>query len=180
MVCALPVSPALQAAYAATTYGVDGRPDWALRIGAACAALSRELVARGLTAAAYVTAWNPAGRRAQAAANVSAQARLVARVAAMGLTAYPGWGRGDAADWPPERSLLILGAGRRAAQDLARDFGQRACVVLEAGGTAEIVLVVPGSSPWPPACLDAQPCASGGDAPSAPVPDRRASGLWSG
>ncbi len=136
---ALPLPPTLVAAYQATTYCVDGFPQWSLRVGSGCAALSAELGRRGLGGAAYVSAWNPAGRRAPAAANVAAHGRLLARISALGLPAYPGWGRGDAGDWPPERSMLILGLTRSAGQALAREFAQRACVVFPAGGTAAIL-----------------------------------------
>jgi hypothetical protein len=135
---ALPLPPALIAAYSATTYAVDGQPDWALRVGAACPALSQTLLAQGLTRAAYLSAWNAAGRRLPAVVNVAAQARLSARVAASGLRAYTGWGRGDSTGWPPERSLLILGLDPSDARLLARDFGQRAWIAFEAGGVAEI------------------------------------------
>jgi hypothetical protein len=136
---ARPLPPALVAAYEATAYMVDGRADWTLRIGAACPALSSELARQGLDGAAYVSAWNPAGRRAPAVANAAAHALLQARVEAMKLRAFPGWGRGDAGDWPPERSLLILGLAGDAARALACDFGQRACVVLSTGGAARIL-----------------------------------------
>jgi hypothetical protein len=136
---ARPLPPALVAAYAATAYTVDGRPDWTLRIGAACPALSSELTVQGIAGAAYVSAWNPTGRRASAVANAAAHARLQAQIADMGLCAFPGWGRGDSGDWPPERSLLILGLAPDAARVLACDFGQLACVVLATGGVARIL-----------------------------------------
>ncbi|MCU0908531.1 MAG: DUF3293 domain-containing protein [Rhodobacteraceae bacterium] len=134
-----PLSPALQAAYRATAYTVDARPDWTLRVDAPCPALSDHLSALGLAGAVCLTGWNLRGWRRAALVNVTAQARLVARLAAMGLDAHPGWGRGDAGDWPPERHVLAPGLSLADGRRLARDFGQRAVLWFPAGGVAVIV-----------------------------------------
>jgi len=61
-----------------------------------------------------------------------------------GYTTFPGEGSGDDGQWPPERSLLILGILRDDAIRLGRDFGQRAVVYGEQGGRA---LLLPCSPP---------------------------------
>jgi hypothetical protein len=137
-----PLSAALIAAYRATTYGVDGRPDWTLRVDAPCPALSARLAAAGLTEAVCLTGWNRRGWRTAAVTNVNAQMLLVARIRAMGLVAHPGWGRADAGDWPPERHVLVPGLSRHDGRALARDFGQRAVLWFPAGGVATILPVI--------------------------------------
>jgi len=134
-----PLSAALLSAYRATDYAVDGRPDWTLRVGATCRSLMPLLAAAGAPGAAFVSAWNPRGRRAPTRVNVTAHARLLARLHRQGASVWPGWGRGDAGDWPPERSVLAIGPSLPEAIALARDFGQRALVWLPAGGVAVIV-----------------------------------------
>jgi hypothetical protein len=129
-------------AYGTTNYGVDGRQDWTLRVGQPCPALTAYLADRGLAGAVYLTGWNPRGWRVSAGANAAAQARLAARVAALGLAAFPGWGRGTVGNWPPERSLLVPGLSCADGRALARDFAQRAILWFPAGGVAQIVPVV--------------------------------------
>jgi hypothetical protein len=137
-----PLPPGLVRAYAATAYGVDGHPDWTLRVGLPCPALSAHLAARGLSGAVYLTGWNPRGWRVSAGANLVSQARLAGQVAALGLTVHPGWGRGTVGNWPPERSLLVPGLSCADGRALARAFAQRAILWFPAGGVARIVPVV--------------------------------------
>lgn len=138
-----PLSQVLVAAYRATSYTVDSRPDWTLRVDAPCPALSAHLADAGLTGAVCLSGWNRRGRRVAALANVVAHARLSARITALGLTAHPGWGRADAADWPPERHLLVPGLSPADGRAIAREFGQRAILWFPAGGVAAIVPVIP-------------------------------------
>jgi hypothetical protein len=56
-----------------------------------------------------------------------------------GYTAFPGEGIGDDGQWPPERSLLILGIARDDARRLGREFGQLAIVHGEKGGPAMLL-----------------------------------------
>ena len=132
------------AVYRATRYEVDdGGVRLALRIDAPCAALDALLVARGVEEWAYLTAWNPGGRPAPAAANAEAQARLEAEVTASGRPFLRGASVADAGDWPPEPSLLVLGLPRAEALALAARYGQEAIVAGRRGGAASLLFRTP-------------------------------------
>jgi hypothetical protein len=78
---------------------------------------------------AYITAYNPESRRLSDEDNVVRQQALVQAVQDRGLTFFEGESVLDAAAWPPETSLLILGISPDDARALGRQFGQLAIVV---------------------------------------------------
>jgi|SRR5215470_2905191 len=88
---------------------------------------------------AYITAFNPASVRVNAAENEAQQQDLEEAVRQLGHPIYPGEGIGRDTAWPPERSILVLGIERAAAIRLGRRFGQRAVVVGEFNSAAELV-----------------------------------------
>ena len=143
-----------EAVYRATSYGVDDGPHrLAIRVGERCAALDALLAAHGAEEWAYLTAWNPGGRPAPAAANAAAQARLAAALAATGRPLLRGAGAGPDPGWTPEPSFLVLGLPRAEALALAARFGQEAIVAGRRGGTAELLFVT-GRAPRAPADTD--------------------------
>ena len=78
---------------------------------------------------AYITACNPESRLLSEEENVRRQQRLVQAVQDRGLTFFEGESVLDAAAWPPEPSLLILGMSPDEARALGHRFGQLAIVV---------------------------------------------------
>lgn len=136
----MPMASPREAAYRATTYGVDdGGLRLAIRIGQRCAALDALLATRGVEEWAYLTAHNPGGRRAAPAANAAAQARLEAEIGAGGHASLRGASLGDGGGWPAEPSLLVLGLSRREALALAHRYGQEALIAGRRGEPAELV-----------------------------------------
>jgi hypothetical protein len=130
--------------YRATTYRVaDGAQRFSIRVGEHCAPLDALLGAYGADEWAYVTAYNPGGRRAGADANEAAQQRLAAALRATARPVLRGEGAGADGAWPAEPSLLVLGLPRADALALARRFGQEAIVAGRRGGPAELVYCEP-------------------------------------
>jgi hypothetical protein len=120
-------------AYRATSYRAGGLR---LRVGEVCPPLDAVLAAGGWQGAAFLTAFNPGSVLLSDAENRRRQAELAAAVA--GWSCLPGEGVGDADDWPPEPSLLVLGVSATEADALARRFGQAAWVWYPIGGPAEL------------------------------------------
>ena len=85
---------------------------------------------------AYVTACNPGSRLLSSDENASRQKALMAAVRDCGLIFFEGESALDAAVWPPEPSLLILGISPDEARSLGRQFGQLAIVVGRPGQPA--------------------------------------------
>jgi hypothetical protein len=88
---------------------------------------------------AYVTSFNTGSIRLPPEENEQRYQLLARELERRGYTTFPGEGIGDDDQWPPERSLLILGIRRDDARRLGRDFGQRAIVYGEAGGPAVLL-----------------------------------------
>ena len=115
-------------AYRETHYRVHGESGTILRIDVPCPALGLLHDRHGVDASAFVTAWNPRGERLSAAANACRQAALEGALAAEGLAFLRGTGQHPTGDWPGERSVLVFGLGRTAADALGRRLAQNALV----------------------------------------------------
>ena len=120
---------ALEAAYRRTHYEVQTPAGpMVLRIDVHCPPLERVHAELGVNESVFLTAWNPQSVPQCAPRNAVAQARLDQRLAALGLTIWPGWGRDPEAQWPAEQSLFVAGLDRETAVGLAREFEQHAFV----------------------------------------------------
>jgi len=95
----------------------------------------------GIRPAGIVTAWNPASEQRSKAENRRADAALRARIAALGVEAWPtlAHGTGDDGSWD-EPGWCILGPSARAACITAgAEFGQNAIVWIDVDGGVAIV-----------------------------------------
>jgi hypothetical protein len=88
-------------------------------------ALADLLRSEDAAGAAVITAFNPHGRRQDAAHNRAAQNQLLGDLRAAGLTLLPGRNEDPAGVWP-EESFLVLGIGLATARLLAARYGQLA------------------------------------------------------
>jgi hypothetical protein len=131
----------LIAAYRATEYRVFADPPFVMRIGERCAELEELLGRSGARGAAFVTAWNPHSEPTPLAINVARQAELVRTAEESGWRHLPGEGRGADPVWPPEPSILLIGADRKDVRALGRRFDQHAIVWLTPGEPAELDLL---------------------------------------
>lgn len=132
-------------AYLATDYHVFGDPPLVIKIGQTSAHLAQFLAIQGVSNAAYITAWNPKGRACDHETNAALQARLIETVEADGFEWIAGEGCGSTGDWPPERSILVLGVSRAEAKRLGHKFRQNAIVWLNCVGAAELIMLMPMS-----------------------------------
>src|SRR5438128_2677055 len=134
------MTDALFAAYRNTSFFADTSPGrLCLRVGRASPEIDALLAAYGVCTWAYVTGFNPGSILLPPEENENRHQRLARETERRGYTTFPGEGIGDDGQWPPERSLLILGIGRDDAIDLGREFGQRAVVYGEEGGPAVLL-----------------------------------------
>ena len=110
-----------------------------IRIGAIDPLLERLLREGEIHDWAFITAYNPASAPLSATDNDARQERLEQVVRAGGYRCFSGSGAGAKDDWPPERSVLILGIRRAEAVELGRRFGQNAIVCGSRGQPAELL-----------------------------------------
>lgn len=139
----------LASAWAAAHYFVTlGRRDWLFCTGLTAPEIERQLMADRYL---FITAWNPPPGQTLRAHNEAAQARLEARVHALGLTLHPALGcdhRGGMAEY----GCLVLDATLAQADALARAFGQGGTLCWNAGEPVRLRMM------WPrPAGADDHP-----------------------
>ena len=113
----------------------------AVRIGRRCPALD---VVVGRQAGAFITAWNPWGRRAPVGWNRRANIALLERLRGLTHVAGAGEGRG----WWEEHWLVVTDPRRAAV--LGRRFRQAAIVTLRRGQPARLAPLVPSVPPSMP------------------------------
>jgi len=137
-------TPALRRAYLAAHYRVSG-PQGTLdvRIGIASAGLRALHRRLGVARSAFLTAWNPRGRRLAAPANRLAHQRLVQCLAALGYRGLPARGVDPCAQWPDEPGLLVPGLPAALALWLGVRFGQNAVVHAACAGVPQLLWIGP-------------------------------------
>lgn len=128
-------------AYRQTSYGVEGREPFALRIGQASEALRGLYREHGCDCAAYVTAFNPYSEPASAQHNAENQARLRAEVTASGLPFLPGVGVGADPQWRGEPSFLVFGLKLQQTRALGTSYLQNAIVWCGEDAVPQLVLL---------------------------------------
>lgn len=129
-------SPALEAAYQATTYRVElPGQTLALRVGQAEPQLDAWLRQEGGACWAIITAWNPESRPLGLTENSRRQEKLRQMLLDWGYRFFPAENRSDSGVWPPEPSFFVLGIPREKALELAGGWAQNAILW---GGIAKI------------------------------------------
>ena len=88
---------------------------------------------------AYITAYNPFSQTFTAEANDARHRLLLQSVAA--FSSFEGEGKGADENWPPEKSLLILGITKEQAIAIGNEYEQNAIVYGEAGQAAQLLLL---------------------------------------
>lgn len=124
-------APQLLRAFRATRYTAGPAT---VRIGRRCPALD---VLVGRQAGAFITGWNPWGRRAPVGWNRRANIALLEWLCGLTRVAGAGEGRG----WREEHWLVVMDPRRAAV--LGRRFRQAAIVTLQRGQPARLTPLVP-------------------------------------
>ncbi len=130
----------LEAAYRATHFVVED-PRWSgvILVGEPTSELDDFLRNQGLSAWAYITAYNPRSEALPDKINRARHKELLTRLEEEGVFWLRGEGRDPKGEWPPEVSVLACGLSREQAVDLGDEFGQNAIVVGKVMGKAELV-----------------------------------------
>ena len=131
--------PALQEAYRTTHYSVEAGPALAIRIGDHSPAADALLETHQARRALLVSACNPFSEAGSETANQLRHCMLETAIRSLGPPALPAEGRDPTGKWPPEASLLVIGATPAQELQLLRDYEQHAAVLLQHGHPAELV-----------------------------------------
>ena len=84
--------------------------------------------AKGVTCAAFITAYNPFSRTLSDTENRQRQAKLAAELSLRSLSYLEGVGQHPSSNWPGEPSFLVLGVALEAAKSLGKTFEQNAII----------------------------------------------------
>lgn len=121
-------TPALEAAFFATTYCIDtGKEIFSLRIGQPHAAFASWLARRSYNTWGIVTACNPGGQLTPSL-NERRNLSLREELSACGWYLLPTRHVADSGNWPDEVGFCVFDAELFALQPLAREYGQAAIV----------------------------------------------------
>ncbi len=123
-------------AYQVTDYIVSDDPPLTLNIGVPNDDARILLASFGVETAAFITAWNPGGKKLTDDENDERQVELLSEIEQRRMNYLVGYGERD--DWR-EYSYLILGIDREDASALALQFDQNAYVWIDFRGTPELV-----------------------------------------
>jgi hypothetical protein len=125
-------------AYNATDYVVDDDPPLVLNIGARNDGVRILFASFNVESAAFITAWNPAGKQLDLDKNIDRQLQLLAMIEQMRLNYFPGRGEHPDGEWS-EDSYLVLGITQDKALQLAIHFDQNAFVWIPNSGTPVLI-----------------------------------------
>ena len=129
-------------AYRATAYHVqNGDENFVLQVDRPSAPLRQIYGTKGVSSAAFLTAWNPFSAPASIATNREAQLQLERQIVELGLAHLIGRGEDAAGSWPGEDSVLILGITLVEARRLAETFGQNAFLWCDDDAAPRLVLM---------------------------------------
>jgi hypothetical protein len=129
----MPSQDQLLAAYATTLFEANTTlGSVVLKVGEYNDCLANLYRTTGTQCAAYITAWNPASVPLNEVQNGVRHTDLLASLKTRGYTYSEGYGRDPTGQWPPERSVLVLGIPDGEACAVGREFGQAAIVVVDA------------------------------------------------
>jgi hypothetical protein len=129
----MPSQDQLLVAYATTLFEANTTlGSVVLKVGEYNDCLANLYRTTGTQCAAYITAWNPASVPLTEAQNRARHTELLASLKTRRHTYEEGYGRDPTGQWPPERSVLVLGIPGDEACAVGREFGQAAIVVVDA------------------------------------------------
>jgi hypothetical protein len=124
-------------AYLETDYCVDD-VDIVIKIHQRNPLLDQLLQENNATTWAFITSDNPRSQSLSDEENTRRFNEFQSLVKDMPLPYHLGYGKGQG-DWPPEKSILIIGLIRDKATEFARRFEQNAIVFGSIGERAELI-----------------------------------------
>jgi len=133
------ISQQLIDAYTSTSYVVESKPTFILRVACRSEELARLYAKTGQNSACFITAYNPWSVLLTTPHNVARQAELLNDLVAHKLNYVFGYGQGNDSEWI-EPSILILGVSYDVSKELAVKHEQNAFLWCDEQATAKLVL----------------------------------------
>ena len=95
----------------------------------------------GYQTAAFLTAFNPYSEPATSTQNEAAHKHLMEDLSKKSVMVLEGVGQDSKKEWPPEKSVLVLGLTMSDARDIGNKFRQNAFVWADADAVPRLILL---------------------------------------
>jgi len=128
-------------AYKATDFTVDAQPPFTLRIGESNHQLAQLYLRHDISAAAFITAYNPYSEAVSDALNAALMRKLTRELTDLGLAFLSGSGQDRERQWPSEPSYLILGLPLSDAKLMGKQYQQNAIVWCGQDAIPQLILL---------------------------------------
>ena len=132
------ISEALLQKYRQTDYIIDDDPPLLVHIGEQNDGLRILFTSFNVESAAFITAWNPHGRKLTLDENYDRQIELLEDISNQRLNYFVGRGESQTGDWS-EDSYLVLGVSLTDAKEIASRHDQNAFVWIPVSGVPELI-----------------------------------------
>ena len=132
------ISKALLQKYRQTDYIIDDDPPLLVHIGEQNDGLRILFASFNVESAAFITAWNPHGRKLTLDENYDRQIELLEDISNQRLNYFVGRGESQTGDWS-EDSYLVLGVSLTDAKEIANRHDQNAFVWIPVSGVPELI-----------------------------------------
>jgi len=132
------ISKALLQKYRQTDYIIDDDPPLLVHIGEQNDGLRILFASFNVESAAFITAWNPRGRKLTLDENYDRQIELLEDISNQRLNYFVGRGESQTGDWS-EDSYLVLGVSLTDAKEIANRHDQNAFVWIPVSGVPELI-----------------------------------------
>ena len=132
------ISEALLQKYRQTDYINDDDPPLLVNIGEQNDGLRILFASFNVESAAFITAWNPRGRKLTLDENYDRQIELLEDISNQRLNYFVGRGESQTGDWS-EDSYLVLGVSLTDAKEIANRHDQNAFVWIPVSGVPELI-----------------------------------------
>jgi len=135
------ISAATVDAYLATDYKVNTAEPFVLNVGKPSAELAEWFQSNNESQAAYITAWNPFGKKASDDTNYIAEQKLITEIESRDLSYLKGESIDPSGQWPNEPSLLVLGISLESTKALVKRFSQDGFIYIGDDITPQLILL---------------------------------------
>ena len=135
------ISTATVDAYLATDYKVNAAEPFVLNVGQPSTELAEWFKTNNEDQAAYITAWNPFGKKISDDENHVAEQKLITEIESRDLSYLKGESSDPSGLWPSEPSLLVLGISLESAKVLVKRYHQDGFIYIGGDTKSQLILL---------------------------------------
>jgi hypothetical protein len=135
------VSKTVINAYNVAHYRVTGQGAFTLLIKRKSAPLAALMKRHQVKSAAFITAYNPHGKKIREALNFRAHKALKREIERLGFVCFEGVGEDPSGQWKVEPSYLVMGISLEEAKVMGQNHGQNAVVWTDSDAVPQIILL---------------------------------------